>query len=131
MRIYVSGTFTAQARLRERADQLRALGHEITSTWVYEAGRPAHLNLAAWNTELADKDIAEVFAADCIILDRDGESTTGGRYVEWGVACYPGALMLRYTIGGDKDGVFDYKRHKHFANWDEALAFFQVNHAVR
>lgn len=131
MKVYVSGTFTSQERLRDRADALRRLGHEITSTWVYETARPAHLNNTAWNEELADKDIAEVFAADCIILDRDGTSTTGGRYVEWGIACYPGALKLRYTVGGESDGVFDHKRHQHFKSWDELLAYFQINHSTR
>ena len=135
MRIYVSGTFTSQARLRPMADRLRQMGHEITSTWLYEAAKPAHLNTAEWNLALADKDIGEVFAADCIILDLDGESTTGGRYTEWGVACYPGSLRRRYLVGGTgqvrKDGVFLAKAHRRFEDWDDLLAYFQVNHGVR
>lgn len=128
MKVYVSGTMLAQGRLRDRADQLRALGHDIIGDWLYEAARPAHLNIAEWNEELALKDIAQVYAADCIILDRDGESTTGGRYVEWGVACAPGMLMRRYTVGGGALGVFDYLAHRHFANWDDLLAYFQMTH---
>lgn len=132
MRVYVSGTFTSQARLRPHADALRKLGHEIVGTWLYEAARPAHLNDAEWNAALADKDIAEVFAADCIILDIDNESTTGGRYTEWGIALYPGSMRRRYVVGGKgKDGVFLSKAHRRFESWDDLLAYFEVAHNVR
>ena len=132
MRVYVSGTFTSQARLRPHADALRKLGHDIVGTWLYEAARPAHLNDAEWNAALADKDVAEVFAADCIILDIDGESTTGGRYTEWGLACYPGSLRRRYVVGGKgKGGVFLSKAHRRFETWDDLLAYFEVNHDPR
>ena len=130
MKIYVSGTFTAQARLRCEADALRAAGHVITGDWLYEPARPAHLNTEAWNAMLAAKDIAQVYAADCIILDLIGESTSGGRYVEWGVACAPGAHQLRYTVGG-WPGVFGTMAHRHFTDWAEAAAYFFVNHNAR
>jgi hypothetical protein len=129
MKIYVSGTFTRQAQLRPIADKLRQFGHELTSTWLYEAKRPAHFNTAVHNLALADKDVAEVFAADCIILDLDGDSTTGGRYTEWGVTCHPTSLQLRYVVGGKgKDGVFLAKAHRRFETWDELFAYFEVNH---
>ena len=131
MKIYVSGTFTSQARLRPMADHLRKLGHEITGTWLYEAQRPGHLAPPHWRTALANKDIAEVYGAECIVLDLNDESTTGGRYTEWGVACHPTSLMLRYTVGGDQhklEGVFMAKAHRHFENWDELFAYFEVNH---
>ena len=132
MRVYISGTFTSQSRLRPHADTLRQQGHEIVSTWLYEAARPAQLNDAEWNSALADKDAAEVFAADCIILDIDGESTTGGRYVEWGIACYPGSLRRRYVVGApQKRGVFLAKAHRRFDSWDDLLAYFSVNHSRR
>jgi hypothetical protein len=132
MRVYVSGTFTAQARLRPHADALRKLGHEVVSTWLYEAAKPVTLNAEEWNNALAEKDIAEVFTADCIVLDLDGESTTGGRYTEWGVACYPGSLRRRYIVGGvaqvRKDGVFLSKAHRRFDTWADLLAYFEVTH---
>ena len=132
MRIYVSGTFTAQSRLRLMADRLRQQGHDIVSTWLYEAAKPATLNDDEWNLALANKDIAEVFAADCIILDLAGESTTGGRYTEWGIACYPGSLRRRYLVGGvGKSGVFLSQAHRRFDSWDDLLAYFQVAHNVR
>lgn len=133
MKIYVSGTFTARNRLRPMADALRELGHEITGDWLYEPARPAQLNEAEWNHTLAEKDIAQVYAADCIILDLDGESTTGGRYVEWGIACYPSSMRRRYIVGGvgKTHGVFDHMAHRRFDTWDDLLAYFRMAHGTR
>jgi hypothetical protein len=131
MRIYVSGTFAARERLRPQAEALRLMGHEITGDWLYEPARPAQLNDSEWNRVLAEKDIAQVYAAECIILDLDGESTTGGRYVEWGVACYPGSMRRRYIVGGQKPGVFDYMAHRRFDTWADLLSYFTMTHAPR
>jgi hypothetical protein len=132
VKIYISGTFTAQARLRPIADKLRKMGHEITGTWLYETAKPATLNEHEWNIALADKDIAEVFAADCIIMDLEGDSTTGGRYSEWGLTLYPGSLRRRYIVGGaHKAGVFLSKAHRRFDSWDDLIVYFEVSHAVR
>lgn len=133
MKIYVSGAFTSQARLRPMADRLRAMGHEVTATWLYEPAMPAFMNPAEWNRALAEKDVAEVFAADCIILDLQGESTTGGRYVEWGVTCYPGSMRRRYIVApsGRIVGVFDHLAHRRFENWDDLCQYFGVTHATR
>lgn len=130
LKIYVSGTFTSQERLREKADILRKDGHDIVGTWLYEAAKPAHLNDYEWNLALADKDISEVHAADCIILDLDDESTTGGRYVEWGLACYPGSLRKRYLVGGvGKAGVFLTKAHRRFNTWQDLFRYFSIHHS--
>ena len=132
MRIYISGGFTSRERLRPMADLLREKGHEITSDWLYEPPRPAHLNTAEWNRVLAEKDIAQVYAAECIILDLIGDSTTGGRYVEWGVACHPGSMRRRYIVGGgNTQGVFDHMAHRRFDTWTDLLAYFTMAHATR
>jgi nucleoside 2-deoxyribosyltransferase len=123
VKIYVSGTFTAQPRLRNEAAKLLHKGHEITSTWLNEAAKPEQLSTREWERRLAEKDIAEVYAADLVILDLDEESTTGGRYVEWGVACAPGSMRLRYTVGANNRGCFNTMADRHFPNW-EALHLF-------
>lgn len=138
MKIYVSGTFTAQERLREEAHRLRCLGHEITGTWLHETRKPDHLSYDQWMVQLATKDVAEVFASDCIIVDLDGESTSGGRYVELGVACHPTSTMLRYTVGGriakgstKPYGCFNHLVHRHFDNWAEAIDFLEGDTEAR
>jgi hypothetical protein len=131
MKVYISGTFTAQARLRPWADRLWQLGHEVTSSWLHETKHPAHLRVEEWNGVLADKDVSEVCASDCLILDLDGESTTGGRYTEWGLVLYPGSMRLRFTVGGTeevlKNAVFISKAHRRFATWDDLIAYFKEN----
>jgi hypothetical protein len=131
MRIYVSGTFTAQHRLRDRANQLFILGHEITSTWLNESAKPAALTEEQWLQRLATKDVAEVMLADCLVLDLAGVSTTGGRFVEWGVASHPRDPKLRYTVGPRDAGCFHRLADAHFATWEDLLAHFEVAHAVR
>lgn len=133
MRIYISGTFTAQARLRLVADRLRAMGHDIVGTWLYEPAQPAHVNSRDWNRTLAEKDVAEVFAADCVILDLHGASTTGGRYVEWGLACYPGSMRRRYIVAPPEhtNGVFDHLAHRRFDTWEDLYAYIGMTHAIR
>jgi len=138
MKIYVSGTFTAQARLRSMAEKLWELGHEITGSWLHETTKPSHLTYDQWMLQLAVKDVAEVVRADCIIMDVNGDSTSGGRYTEWGVASHPSGTMLRYVVGGKKAadsampyGCFIHLAHRHFESWDDLFAYFQVNHGVR
>lgn len=138
MRIYVSGTFTAQGRLRQMADKLWSLGHEITGSWLHETVKPANLSYDQWMEHLAVKDVAEVIRADCIIMDVTGASTSGGRYTEWGVAIHPSSTMLRYVVGGEKAkdsampyGCFIHLAHRYFENWDDLLAYLQVNHSPR
>lgn len=136
MKIYVSGTFTAQARLRVMAEKLWEKGHEITSSWLQETTKPSHLSYDQWMVQLATKDVAEVIQADCIIMDVTGDSTSGGRYTEWGVAVHPISPMLRYLVGGKRAadssypyGCFTHLAHRYFENWDELLVYFQTNHA--
>lgn len=132
MKIYISGTFNAQHRLRARAEQLWKMGHEITSSWLHETAKPAVLTEGQWNARLATKDIVEVAMADCLILDLDEDSTTGGRYVEWGVASHPRDPKLRFTVGGGKRprGCFNYLADSHFETWEKLLAFFKSNYAT-
>lgn len=132
MKIYVSGTFTDQARLRLEAIKLLGEGHEVTGSWLQESKKPEQLSYDEWMFHLATKDVAEVFAADCIICDLDNPSTSGGRYVEWGVACHPRSTMLRFTVGGaiHKEGsyvygCFNHLAHKTFRNWDEVHAYLK------
>ncbi len=121
MKIYLSGTYTDQARLRAHASTLHDMGHEITSSWVREVLQPKHLSQAEWYHGLAVKDLAEVSAADCIILDLDGTSTSGGRYVELGFAIGRYS-MLKYVVGGDQSGVFLTLADAKFPDWDSLFS---------
>jgi len=132
MRIYISGAFTAQERLQPWANALRRLGHDIVSSWLWEAAKPDHLSKDTWDHLIADKDIAETYASDCVILDLDGESTGGGRYVEWGIACCPGSMRMRITVGDDRrNGIFLSKAHFHFNSWADLVRCFNALYLPR
>ncbi len=116
----MSGSFSEQGRLREEADKLWKLGHAVTGTWLHEVKKPAVLTEEEWNRCLAVKDLAELAAADCIVLDVDGTSTTGGRYVEWGYAlCQHN--MLKVVVGKNRYGVFNTLADAEFDQWDADL----------
>lgn len=123
MKLYVSGTWTDRPRLRQQAERLRQLGHEVVSTWLDEQDRPEWMPEAKWQARLASKDVAEVCQADAILMDVQGASTTGGRYVEWGVACHPRALILRILIGAPPaTDIFGRLADHTFTDWNAALA---------
>ena len=123
MKVYISGSYNEQARLREESHKLFALGHQITSTWLNEVQQPTHLTHDEWFQKLAVKDLCEVASADCIILDLDGDSTSGGRYTELGYAL--GRYnMLVIVVGASRYGVFNTLANKQFCNWDEVIKHF-------
>src|ERR1022692_1563616 len=122
MKIYVSGTYSAQARLREEANKLFQAGHQITGTWLQEIQKPSNLTESEWFKGLGIKDLAEVAAADCIIMDLDGESTSGGRFVEWGFAL--GRFnMLKILVGQKHYGVFNELADAKFTDWPAVLEY--------
>lgn len=123
MKVYVSGTWTERARLRAMAERLRLLGHEVVSTWLDEQDRPEWMPERKWQERLGAKDVAEVCQADAIVMDADGASTTGGRYVEWGVACHPRSLILRVVVGTlPPTDIFGKLADHQFATWDDLFA---------
>lgn len=118
----MSGTYSHQKRLREEAAKLFHAGHQVTGTWLNEVKQPSYLTEEEWFRGLAVKDLAEVAAADCIICDLDGDSTSGGRYVEWGFAL--GRFnMLKIIVGVKHYGVFNTLADARFYRWDSVHTF--------
>ncbi len=127
IKIYVSGSYAQQERLRRTAEFLLAQGHIVTSTWLNEKNKPFHLNQHEWYHALAVKDLVDLAAADCIIMDTEGVSTTGGRYVEWGFAL--GRYnMLKIVVGRKEEGVFTTLADHNFKGWDEVLDYLKEYH---
>ncbi len=101
----------------------------MTSSWLHEKNRPSHLTQDEWYRSLAVKDLVDVAAADCIIMDTDGVSTTGGRYVEWGFAL--GRYnMLKILVGEKREGVFTTLADHSFSGWDEVLDYLKEKHGT-
>jgi hypothetical protein len=122
VKVYISGSWNARNRLRARAERLRAAGHQVLSTWLDEQDKPPHLTNAQWLKRVAERDVAEVVASDVVIMDVDDLSTTGGRYVEWGVACNPHATQLRVLVGCPPElDVFGKLADAWFPDWASLL----------
>jgi len=125
MRIYVSGTYTAQKRLRGVAEELTQMGHRVDANWLTEVNKPAYMTDDQFYKARGIEDLVQTASADCIILDNDGESTSGGRYTEWGVAIAPGSALLKIWVGESRKGVFSHLADYYFPTWDECLAFLR------
>ena len=128
IKIYVSGSFVSQKRLRKAADELWHLGHAVCSTWLNETAKPVDMPQKVFYKQLGIKDLTEVKEADCIIMDLIDASSTGGRYTEWGYSL--AQQKLRYTVGEVK-GVFDVLADREFASWEELLKYFKEAHAMK
>lgn len=105
------------------------MGHSITSTWLNEVQRPTHLTNNEWFKALAIKDLSDVSAADCIIVDLDGVSTSGGRSVEFGFALGRFS-MLKVVVGSNRYGVFNTLSDVSLDNWDQVIEYFKEYHNV-
>jgi len=125
VRIYISGTYTAQERLRVHAEALTKMGYLIDANWLKEVIKPSYLTDEQFCRARGIEDLAQVVACECIILDNDGDSTSGGRYTEWGIAIAPGACKLKIWVGQSKKGVFSHLADHYFSNWQDCLKFFK------
>lgn len=130
MKIYLAARYTRRRELCAYADDLRAQGHQVTSTWIkglHEAsegddghhltGTPEQIR--SW----AEEDWADLHAADCLIGFTEppySEFSRGGRHVEWGAAL---AIGLRCICVGPRENVFyQLPAVERFDTWPEALA---------
>ena len=123
MKIYVAGSFVDQKLLRSEADKLWALGHEITSSWLQEVARPLNMTSNVFKKKLAQKDIAEVYAADLVILDN--RRSSGGKNVEWGVALGQHQKKLVWLVG-EPSNVFHELADRMFETWDDVISALQT-----
>ena len=123
MKIYLAGTFEDQKVLREPADRLWHLGHEVVSTWLQEVKKPESMTSDEFKKKLAIKDIAEVASADLIILDN--RRSSGGKNCEWGVSLGQFQKKVLWLVG-EPSNVFHYLADKRFKDWEEVYAELEI-----
>src|SRR5215468_1718477 len=93
--IYLAARFRRRKELCGYADELRALGHSITSRWLTGAHRDlAVANLARYGEE----DAEDIRAADCLIAFTEPATSAiaskGGAHVELGLALGLGKAII-------------------------------------
>lgn len=124
MKIYLAASFDSRFTLRPIRDQLWKMGHDVVSTWLDESVPPPGMSTEVFNRKLGLKDLAESASADLVIVDLLEPSTTGGRYVEYGLALGRFQRQMVWLVGLAQ-GVFHYLADERFNSWDECLAHLE------
>jgi nucleoside 2-deoxyribosyltransferase len=135
MRAYLAAPYAARAQVRRFAEELEAIGYQVTSTWLTEETeiKPGTVGAA---TELSDQDVslhadtdfADIRRSDVLVLITEsvallegGNATSGGRHVETGFALALGKAVL---VVGQAENVFHRSRHVDVVDdWHAAVLF--------
>lgn len=103
MRIFLAGAWNAKGYLIDARTMCEQDGHEVVSTWldepVVDSSNPFMLKVMALN------DWHDVKRADIFVVMREWPSTSGGFYVEMGIALEAGLPIV--CIGKPNGGVYD------------------------
>jgi hypothetical protein len=100
MKIYLASNYSTHPEMRERAAELQALGHEVTSEWI--SGSHGGDDRAAY----AQIDLRDLDASDAVIFwstTPPNSRTRGGKHVEFGYALAKGKAIF---IVGKAENVF-------------------------
>jgi hypothetical protein len=109
-KFYLAARFDRHPEMREIRDRLVAMGHQVTSTWIdhyldegatMEAlnDRPPRDDVL----ELARRCLADVLAADVVVLFTEGGGGRGGRHTEFGIGLGAGKSRI---IVGPRENIF-------------------------
>ena len=127
MTVYIASRYGTKETMKVYANQLRAVGIEVTSTWLEEPHGP--------NTQLqdtpdeektgyAEADLRDVYRAEWLVFFSVAPTipvARGGRHVEFGYALGLGKKIL---VVGPKENIFHYLPEIHFVNnFEEAKEF--------
>lgn len=111
MKVYLAARFSSKAEVALRAEELKALDIECTSTWLTEEA-PANTTLDkhsdSYLTHTAMVDIRDMRRSDAIVLftiDPKEMTPRGGRHFESGFAYGSGKPLI---ICGPRENVFHY-----------------------
>lgn len=110
MRIYLAAAFQRQAEMRGKRQELRMMGHAVTSRWLDQESATAfgwgQAEIAEGSfavQEQARRDIEDITAAQAVFSFTDGDLARGGRHVEFGIAI---ALGKRLWVIGPREHLF-------------------------
>lgn len=130
MKIYTAATFSEQNRIRQNKEKLFTLGHSVLSTWLEEQVKPDGMTDEQFGRKMAAKDLQEIGAADCFILDLENPSKTMGKMVEFGFALAKHKLIYVVAPADSltKGHIFCLLADRIFGSWDDLFEFFSKNH---
>ena len=121
MKIYLAASWALKEELGKAHDELASMGIEVTSRWLdaplADSMKAASIKAApdiAANYALAD--LADIDAADAVLVLTHVPSTTGGQHVEFGYAVAKGKRVL---VCGPRINVF-HALTEHWPDWRSA-----------
>ena len=130
MNLYLAARYSRRTEMLERAAELTALGHHITSRWITVSHRLSpgmsdeeELSVRRRFAEVDREDLGHAHGLVCfteaVPYPRDWEPGRGGRHVELGMAL---AWALHILIVGSRENVFCCLPEVEFCpTWPEAL----------
>lgn len=129
MKIYLASRYSRRDELRVIADELRGLGHTITSRWLdttwEEKERDSQVYSSAAPPEYREKhsveDLDDVLAADTFVAftEEPRYGGRGGRHIEMGAAL---AVGKRIIVVGPRENLFyHHPRVLHFASTEDMM----------
>src|ERR1039458_2946800 len=123
LRVYLAASYSMKKQIEAEAAELRALGIEITSSWLEEKHAPTTQMEELTHEEhqlYAMRDVQDVLDADVFVFHTDPTKTIvrGGRHVEFGIAV--GAGMHIYVVGEERENIFHRLPDvRHFVTWED------------
>lgn len=127
MKIYTAATFSEQKKIRVHKERLIQMGHNVLSSWLEEQLQPEGMSQEQFERKMAAKDLQEISACDCFILDMEIRSATMGKMVEFGFAL--AKYKLIYIVDAPPPcSIFTQLSDKMFVSWDELFHYFEIHH---
>lgn len=127
MKIYLAGKYSSKEEIREKAAELRALGIEVTSTWLEEPHAPNTAMSDVPEDDLAvyaQNDLTDIEMADWLVFFSEDPTTSvvrGGRHVEFGYAL---ATDMGILVVGPHENIFHHLPEVIvISTWNEAKEF--------
>lgn len=115
MKIYLAGKWEEYETIREYAEELEYLNHEITCAWFKD-----HVGPKIALTRAAIEDTQGVRMADCCIFIFEKELNYRGSYSELGMAIALSKRIIVVGSGGNKNVFVNYPLVERVENWGKA-----------
>lgn len=129
MKVYLAAAYGEKIRIAALAEELRARGIEVTSSWLQESHAPTTKMHEVRQDELlryAITDLEDIDRADILVLftvDPSIAIPRGGRHFETGYAYAKGKEVL---VCGPIENIFHNLSQIEVKTWPEIVRYLEV-----
>ena|SRR6266851_2844035 len=128
--VYLSARYSRRSLMAEYAKELRALGHAVTSRWIFRKQPPDSDLTPRQSRRIALEDLYDLSISDAIIFFTESTPGKGGRHVELGFAYglrTAGRKLTTIVIGPMTQTIFEGLGARHFQSWEQARDYLVTN----